>query len=289
MELPGHSRNAHLDLLPQCHIVTLSTMQLPPQVRYPARVCLLRGNHESRQITQVYGFYDECLRKFGGGSVWDYCTEIFDYLSLAAVVDGKVRRKLLGLAVGRHLHLTPNHHPSAPNAATPPGRRPPLQIMCVHGGLSPSINTLDHFQDIDRKVEVPHDGPMCDLLWSDPHGETVVPWPASRPFGDAPSVRPLFPGWSFVPLGTRRLSLISHGETTDIEGWGMSPRGAGYIFGWDVAMQVRQTAGCFRCWALESRNVSRKEPCGFLTLACVSVAVLLWGPARSFATPTASI
>lgn len=45
-----------------------------------------------------------------------------------------------------------------------------LQIFCVHGGLSPSIQTLDQIRTIDRKQEVPHDGPMCDLLWSDPEG-----------------------------------------------------------------------------------------------------------------------
>lgn len=41
----------------------------------------------------------------------------------------------------------------------------------MHGGLSPSIQTLDQIRTIDRKQEVPHDGPMCDLLWSDPESE----------------------------------------------------------------------------------------------------------------------
>ncbi|KAL7977479.1 hypothetical protein Chor_009428 [Crotalus horridus] len=124
------------------------------KVRYPDRITLIRGNHESRQITQVYGFYDECLRKYGSVTVWRYCTEIFDYLSLSAIIDGK--------------------------------------IFCVHGGLSPSIQTLDQIRTIDRKQEVPHDGPMCDLLWSDPE---------------------------------------------DTTGWGVSPRGAGYLFGSDVVAQ----------------------------------------------------
>merc|ERR1711991_534165 len=71
------------------------------KVRYPDRMFLIRGNHESRQITQVYGFYDECLRKFGSVNVWRYCTEIFAF----------------------------------------------------HGGLSPSITTLDQIRIINRKQE----------------------------------------------------------------------------------------------------------------------------------------
>jgi len=130
------------------------------KVRYPDRITLIRGNHESRQITQVYGFYDECLRKYGSVNVWRYCTEIFDYLSLSSIVEDK--------------------------------------IFCVHGGLSPSINTLDQIRVIDRKQEVPHDGAMCDLMWSDPE---------------------------------------------DIDGWGLSPRGAGYLFGGDVVAQFSSTNG----------------------------------------------
>jgi serine/threonine-protein phosphatase 4 catalytic subunit len=98
------------------------------------------------------------LRKYGSVNVWRYCTEIFDYLSLSAIIEDK--------------------------------------IFCVHGGLSPSINTLDQIRIIDRKQEVPHDGAMCDLMWSDPE---------------------------------------------DIDGWGLSPRGAGYLFGGDVVAKFNQT------------------------------------------------
>ncbi|EGD73148.1 serine/threonine protein phosphatase pp-X isozyme 1 [Salpingoeca rosetta] len=109
------------------------------KVRYPNRVTLLRGNHESRSITQVYGFYDECIRKYGSLVVWHACTEVFDLLCLAAMVDNS--------------------------------------IFCVHGGLSPTVVSLDGIKGLDRKVEVPQEGPMCDLLWSDP--EEIEGWSQS--------------------------------------------------------------------------------------------------------------
>ena len=60
------------------------------------------------------------------------------------------------------------------------------EIFCLHGGLSPSIETLDNIRNFDRVQEVPHEGPMCDLLWSDPDdrcGWGISPRGAGYTFG----------------------------------------------------------------------------------------------------------
>ena len=72
------------------------TLLVALKVRFRERVTILRGNHESRQITQVYGFYDECLRKYGNANVWKYFTDLFDYLPLTALIEDQVSRTLGG-------------------------------------------------------------------------------------------------------------------------------------------------------------------------------------------------
>ncbi len=60
------------------------------KVRYPSRVTVLRGNHENKDINKVYGFYDECTKKYGNERVWQYFTDAFQYIPLAAIIDDKV-------------------------------------------------------------------------------------------------------------------------------------------------------------------------------------------------------
>lgn len=124
------------------------TLLVALKVRHPNRITILRGNHESRQITQVYGFYDECLRKYGNANVWKSFTDLFDFLPMTALIENR--------------------------------------IFAMHGGLSPSIDTLDNARSLDRFQEVPHEGPMCDLVWSDPDdrcGWGISPRGAGYTFG----------------------------------------------------------------------------------------------------------
>ena len=126
---------------------------------YPDCITLLRGNHESRQITQVYGFYEECVKKYGNANPWKYCVEVFDFLNLAALVDGKV--------------------------------------FCVHGGLSPTLSTIDQIQILERVQEIPHEGPYCDLMWSDP--EDITDW----------AISPRGAGYLFGSKATKEFTFVN--------------------------------------------------------------------------------
>ena len=108
--------------------------------------------------------------------MWKYCCSVFDYLTLAAV---RLTLKLTTKIVDG-------------------------KVLCVHGGLSPDIRSLDQIRTIQRCQEIPHEGPFCgilsekdinlvDLVWSDPE---------------------------------------------DIDTWAISPRGAGWLFGHSVTTEV---------------------------------------------------
>ena len=104
------------------------------KIKYPEKVTLLRGNHESSVTNRIYGFYDECKRRYNI-RLWKSFTDLFNYLPVAALIDDK--------------------------------------ILCMHGGLSPDLKNIQSIQDISRPTDIPDQGLLCDLLWSDPDKEAV--------------------------------------------------------------------------------------------------------------------
>jgi len=99
------------------------------KITYPSSIFLLRGNHESRHLTEYFTFKLECVHKYNESLYEDFLLS-FHTMPLAAIV---------------------NH-----------------QFICLHGGLSPELKTIQDIQAIHRFHEPPPSGLMCDILWSDP-------------------------------------------------------------------------------------------------------------------------
>lgn len=109
------------------------------KIKFPTNFHLLRGNHECANINKVYGFYDECKRRYST-KLWKTFTDCFNCLPVAAIVEEK--------------------------------------MFCCHGGLSPELVSMDQIRRIVRPTTVPEAGLLCDLLWSDPD-EMSVGWSKS--------------------------------------------------------------------------------------------------------------
>jgi len=106
------------------------------KIKYPENFFLLRGNHECASINRIYGFYDECKRRYNI-RLWKTFTDTFNCMPVSAVIDEK--------------------------------------IMTMHGGLSPELQNMDQVRKIMRPTDVPDSGLICDLLWSDPD-EAISGW-----------------------------------------------------------------------------------------------------------------
>merc|ERR1712070_113300 len=99
------------------------------KVKYPENIFLLRGNHECAAINRIYGFYDECKRRYNI-KLWKSFCDVFNCLPPAALVEDR--------------------------------------ILCMHGGISPELSKFDQLRNLVRPTDVPDSGLLCDLLWADP-------------------------------------------------------------------------------------------------------------------------
>ena len=99
------------------------------KIKYDENFFLLRGNHECASINRIYGFYDECKKRYNL-KIWKAFIDVFNCLPIAASIDDK--------------------------------------ILLMHGGLSPELKNVEQLKKIMRPTDVPEEGLLCDLLWSDP-------------------------------------------------------------------------------------------------------------------------
>jgi len=105
------------------------TLMFGFKVKYAENFFMLRGNHECASITRIYGFYDECKRRYNI-KLWKQFCDVFNCFPVCGLIDEK--------------------------------------IICMHGGLSPELTNMDQVRRLVRPTDVPDTGLICDLLWADP-------------------------------------------------------------------------------------------------------------------------
>ncbi|KAK6740118.1 hypothetical protein RB195_008534 [Necator americanus] len=119
------------------HSLEVIMLLLALRIQFPKKVYLLRGNHELSNINRVYGFNAEIRQRYRNLSeskaLYDHFNEVFAQMPLAAIVAGR--------------------------------------ILCMHGGLSPNLNSLDDIRKLQRPLRVVR-GLAQDLLWADPETGT---------------------------------------------------------------------------------------------------------------------
>lgn len=148
-------------------------------------------------------FLDECLTKYGNANPWKYCCEVFDLLTIAAVCIrcyGILNYILFSLLMTILFKLIDE------------------KILCVHGGLSPAINTLDQIRTIDRQQEIPHKGnlnfslTMCNRLLLKKYMILLV----------------------LCVCNTGAFCDLVWSDPEEVDVWTVSPRGAGWLFGANI-------------------------------------------------------
>lgn len=116
------------------HSLETITLLLALKIEYPENIHLIRGNHEAADINALFGFRLECIERMGesdGIWVWTRVNQLFNYLPLAALIEKK--------------------------------------IICMHGGIGRSINSVDQIEKLERPITMDVGSIiLMDLLWSDP-------------------------------------------------------------------------------------------------------------------------
>jgi len=80
-------------------------------MNYPKNVILLRGNHESRNMTENFTFREEVITRFDN-DMYNLFMECFDSMPISAIVDGK--------------------------------------YFAMHGGISPELSKIEQIDKINR-------------------------------------------------------------------------------------------------------------------------------------------